>query len=331
MKNKLSEILGSLNLEKIKNDRRILIFALCLFLATALWFLDALSKDYTTTVSYPVKYVNPPQNMFLTSNPPAKFQLKVNAHGFSLLRHKLSLSSSPVILDLTTIRQEEDGFGNIVTVRTQNLISRISEQVSGEITITDIAPKVLTLIYDSLESKTVPVEANIKTDFKSQFFQKGPATFSPESVQISGPSSVLDTLQSLKTEFAEIKGIDSDVEKSLKIIQPENIDIPNKMLKTTIRIPVERFTEKKISIPVHVKNKPEGTSIKLFPAEVEISFLVGMSVYEDITASDFRAYVDYNQADYDTETLEINVESKSLYIQKLRISPQAVEFLIETD
>lgn len=329
MKNKLSEILGSLSLEKIKNDRRILIFVLCLFLATALWFLNALSKDYTTTVSYPVRYVNPPQNMFLTSNPPAKFQLQVNAYGFSLLRHKLSLSASPVILDLTTIRQEEDGFENIVTVQTQNLINRISEQVSGEITITDITPKVLTLIFDSLESKTVPVEANIKTDFKSQFFQKGPFAFSPESVQISGPASVLDTLQSLETEFAEIKGIDSDIEKTLKINHPENTDISQK--KTTLQIPVERFTEKEISVPVQVRNKPEDLNIKLFPSEVKVSFLVGMSEYENITAADFRAFVDYNEADHNTETLEINIESKPPFIQLRRISPQAVEFLIETD
>lgn len=329
MKNKLSEILGSLSLEKIKNDRRILIFVLCLFLATALWFLNALSKDYTTTVSYPVRYVNPPQNMFLTSNPPAKFQLQVNAYGFSLLRHKLSLSASPVILDLTTIRQEEDGFENIVTVQTQNLINRISEQVSGEITITDITPKVLTLIFDSLESKTVPVEANIKTDFKSQFFQKGPVAFSPESVQISGPASVLDTLQSLETEFAEIKGIDSDIEKTLKINHPENTDISQK--KTTLQIPVERFTEKEISVPVQVRNKPEDLNIKLFPSEVKVSFLVGMSEYENITAADFRAFVDYNEADHNTETLEINIESKPPFIQLRRISPQAVEFLIETD
>lgn len=329
MKNKLSEILGSLSLEKIKNDRRIFIFALCLFLATALWFLNALSKDYTTVVTYPVRFVNPPQNMFLTSNPPAKFQLKVDAHGFSLLRHKLSLSSSPIILDLTTIQQEEDGFKNIVTVQTQNLISRISNQVSSEITITDITPQVLTLIFDSLETKMVPVEVNIKTDFKSQFYQKGAIAASPESIQISGPTSVLDTIQYLKTEFTEIKGIDSDIEKKLKVNHPENTDISHE--KITMQLPVERFTEKEINLPVQVKNKPEGMNIKLFPSEVKVSFLVGMSDYENITAADFRAFVDYNEADYDTETLEVNIESKPSFIQMRRISPQVVEFLVETD
>lgn len=329
MKNKLSEILSSLSLERIKNDRRIVIFALCLFIATALWFLNSLSKDYNTTISYPVKFVNSPQNMFLTSDQPAKFQLKVNAHGFSLLRHKLSLSFSPIVLDLAAIRQEKDGNRNIVTVQTQNLISLISEQVSSEITITDISPQVLTLIFDSLETKTVPVAANIKTNFKPQFYQNDTITATPGSIQISGPASVLDTIQKLETEYIEIKDIDTDFKKTVRVTHPENTSISEEKIK--IKIPVERFTEKEISLPIQVKNKPEDTNIKLFPSEVKVAFLVGMSEYENITAADFRAFVDYNEADHDTETLEINIGSKPAFIQMLRISPQAVEFLIETD
>jgi len=267
--------------------------------------------------------------MFLTSHPPAKFQFKVDAHGFSLLRHKLALSSSPVVLDLTSIREEEDGTKNIITVPTQNLIGRISDQVSSEITITDVIPQVLTLIFDSLATKTVPVEANFLTEFKSQFYQKGAITATPESIQISGPTSTLDTIQSLKTEYTEIKNIDSDIEKTVRITHPENIKISKE--KITIQIPVERFTEKKISLPIQVKNKPEETNIKLFPSEVKVSFLVGMSDYENITAADFRVFVDYNEADYDTETLEINIETKPPFIQMLRISPNAVEFLVETE
>lgn len=329
MKNKLSKILDSLNLEKIKNDRRIVIFALCLFIATTLWFLNALSKDYSTTVTYPVKFVNPPQNMFLTSNPPTKFELKVEAHGFSLMRHKLSLSSSPVVLDLNKIRQEENGTRNIITVQTQNLISRISDQVSSEISITDITPQVLTLIFDSLETKTVPVEANIKTEFRSQFYQNGAITITPESLQISGPASVLDTIQSLKTVFSELRDINADTEKTVRVSHPENISISKE--KITIQIPVERFTEKEISVPVQVRNKPEEINVKLFPSEVNVSFLVGLSEYENITDADFSIYVDYNEADYNTETLEIKIGSKPPFIQMLRSSPQEVEFLVETE
>jgi hypothetical protein len=305
------------------------VFAVCLLIATGLWFLNSLSKDYSATVNYPVRFVNPPDELFLTSNPPSRLKLKVEAHGFSLLRHKLSLSVSPVVLDLTSIWEEQGIAQNILTIQTQNLIGRISDQVSSEITINDISPKVLTFIFDSLTVKNLPVNVNIKPQFKPQFYQNGEITTQPDSIQITGPASVLDTIQSLNTETLEIKNIDSDIERTVKIIHPKNTSIVEE--KIFVKIPVERFTEKEITVPVLVKNKPQDLNIKLFPAEVKISFLVGLSEYENITAADFKAFVDYNEADYDTETLEINIESRPSFIQMLRISPQAVEFLIETD
>jgi ABC-type uncharacterized transport system substrate-binding protein len=329
MKKKFSEIMSSLSLEKIKSDRRIFVFAVCLLIATGLWFLNALSKDYSATVNYPVRFVNPPDELFLTSNPPSRLELKVEAHGFSLLRHKLSLSVSPVVLDLTSIWEEQGTAQNILTIQTQHLIGRISDQVSSEITINDISPQVLTFIFDSMAVKNVPVNVNIKTEFKPQFYQNGEITTQPDSIQLTGPASMLDTIQSLNTEKLEIKNIDSDIERTAKILHPENTNINEE--KVFVQIPVERFTEKEITVPVQVKNKPQDLNIKLFPAQVKISFLVGLNKYENITAADFNVYVDYNEADYDTEMLEIKIESKPSFIQMLRISPQAVEFLIEID
>lgn len=329
MKKKLSEILSSLSFESIKSDRRIFVFAVCLLIATGLWFLNALSKDYTATITYPVRFVNPPDELFLTSNPPTRFEFEVDAYGFSLLRHKLSLSSSPVVLDLSSIWEEQGSSQNIMTIQTQNLIRRISDQVSSEITINEISPQVLTFIFDSLAAKNVPVKVNIKTAFKPQFYQNGAVKTQPDSIIITGPASVLDTIEALSTAKLEIKNVDTDVEKTVKILHPKNTTLQDE--KVTVNIPVERFTEKEISLPVQVRNKPEDINIKLFPAQVKVSFLVGLSEYENITAADFKAFVDYNKADNSKETLEITIESEPPFIQIQNVSPQAVEFLVETE
>lgn len=329
MNKKLSEILSSFSFESIKSDRRIFVFVVCLLIATGLWFLNALSKDYTETVAYPVRFVNPPDELFLTSNPPSKLEFEVDAYGFSLLRHKLSLSSTPIVLDLSSICEEQGGSKNIITIQTQTLIQRISDQVSSEITINSISPQVLTFIFDSLAFKNVPVKVNINTEFKPQFYQHGEITTQPDSVKITGPASILDTIEALETDNLEIKNIDTNIEKTVKILHPKNTNIQEKKVK--IKIPVERFTEKDINLPIQVKNKPEGLNIKLFPAQVKVSFLVGLSEYENITAADFKAFVDYNKADNSKETLEIIIESEPPFIQIQNVSPQAVEFLVETD
>jgi hypothetical protein len=329
MKKRLTEIVNYFNFEKLKKDRRLIVFAVCLLIATALWFLNALSKNYTTTINYPVKYTNPPEEMFLTSTPPKKFELKVEGYGFSLLRYKLILSPSPIVLNLASIHESYEGSGNIITIQSQSLIQRISQQVSNEISITEISPNVITLIFDSVATKTLPVKTNLITTFKPQFYLKNEITFQPESIKVSGPSAALDTISFLETESVNISEIDENIEKVVRVKSPLNTELSTD--KVLVKIPVEKFTEKELTIPVEIKNKPEDVSVKLFPSEVKVSFLVGMSNYESTTTNNFKITVDFNQADNSSETLDVTVDSQPQFIQSLRVSPQSVDFLVETD
>ena len=94
---------------------------------------------------------------------------------------------------------------------------------------------------------------------------------------------------------------------------------------------MEKYTEKEIKIPVVVINKPDNVNIKLFPSEVKVTCLVGLSEFEDLTANDFKAVVDFNNANGDTKNLNVKIEQKSSFIQLVRFTPESVEYLIETN
>ncbi len=329
MNKSLKNISGFFKIEKLKNDKQIVVFLVCLLIASVLWFLNALSKDYSTTVSYPVKYVNPPKNQFLANNPPDKLELDVDAHGFTLLRHKLSLSFSPIILNLANITRNQKSNSGNYSIITRNLLSRISEQVSNEITITDIHPEILEIEFDSLKTKMVPVRLNVATEFKPQFNLKTPIHSDPAEVKVTGPSIVLDTLQFLNTKFRSFTKIDIDIEKTVELILPEKITaVPQKV---DVKIEVEKFTEKELVIPVQVKNKPENTVVKLFPSEVKILFSVGLSEFDKIKTSDFEASVDFSTIQAGTENLQVTIDKKPALNQLIRYNPERVEFLVETN
>lgn len=330
MKRKLSDIIKYLQLEKLKNDKQIVAFLVCLLIATVLWFLNALSKDYTSTISYAVKYVNPPSNRFLSNTPPNKFDLKVEAHGFTLLRNKLSLSFSPIVLNLNAITRNEKSESGTYTIRTEDLMRRVSDQVSKEITISEIRPEFITLVLDSLITKKVAIKLNVKTEFKPQFYLKEPLSASPDSVKITGPATILDTIFALKTEAKTFGQLDAQTERQIGLLHPEKTNVsPEKVM---VNIPVERYTEKELKLAVEVRNKPKGVNIKLFPSDIKVSFLVGLSEFESITAADFQAYIDYETiTNSHLEDLDVKIETKSTFIQMLRISPTTVEYLIETD
>lgn len=327
MKQQFSNIAGFFKIEKLKNDKRILVFLVCLLIATVLWFLNALSQDYSTTISYPVKYVNPPKNQFLSNEPPAKLELKVNAHGFTLLRHKLNLSFSPIVLNMTNITRNMESNSGTYSIRTNTLIRRISDQVSNEITITEILPEYFQIVLDSLKTKTIPVKLDVVTEFDPQFNLKQPISSFPEDVKITGPASILDTIFSLKTERKSFRKVNTDIQKELNIIRPNKTTLSPE--KVTLKIAVERFTEKEMKIPIEVINKPENANIKLFPSEVTMLFTVGLSEFDNIKPTDFKVFADYDSIENGIEILEVTIKKKPNYIRMIRFNPSTVEFLIE--
>lgn len=329
MKKKLSKIVGYFSIEKIKNDKRIVVFLVCLLIATSLWFLNALSNDYTTTITYPVKYVNPPSNQFLSNQPPSELDLKVYAHGFTLLRNKLNFSFSPIILNLTNITQDIEPSDNGFRINTNTFLRQISDQISNEITINNIQPEVFYVVFDSLKTKLVPLQTDIKLSFKPQFNLKEPVVLNPEQIEITGPAAIIDTIFFLNTEKKNFNKLDAEVNVILEIIHPENTTI--KPEKTEVQIPVEKFTEKELVIPIKIKNNKDTLNIKLFPSEIKLAVLVGLSEFEEIDASKFEVFVDYENIKPEIKNLEVIVQSTIPNIRILRITPASVEYLIETN
>jgi YbbR domain-containing protein len=329
MKKKLKAFIDRFTLEKIKNDKRIVIFAVCLLIATVLWLMNALEKDYTATLNYPVKYVNPPEKLFLSNTPPSGFELTVEARGFTLLRYKLSFSFTPIKIDLSDASRKRTKNGQAIQIPTENLIRQISNQVSNEISISGIFPETISLVFDSINTKNIPVFPQITLDFKPQFSLQGSVTVIPDSIKVSGPSVIIDTIQFLYTQPEFFPGLDKSTKKMVPVLQPPRTELQE--TKVTLHISVEKFTEKTVTLPVRVAHQPEGSSVKLFPPQVSVSFMVGLSHYENISPSDFSAVVDYRQALEGDTILDVIIESKPRFIHSLKMLPLSVEYLIETE
>jgi len=326
MNKNFTDISDYVKVVKLRNNRRIVVFLVCLAIATALWFLNALGKDYSATVSYPVKFVNPPENQFLANNTPVKLDLKIDGQGFTILRFKM-LSFSPITIDIASITKNLESNSGTYKILSKNLMREVSEQLSNEIKITEITPEILEIVLDSLTTKKVPVELDINVDFVPQINLKAPITTIPDKVEITGPTIALEKISAVKTKVNILNKLDASIRQEIDLIHPEKTTITPE--KVTLIIEVEKYTEKELKIPIEIINKPDKTRIKLFPSEVKVLFTVGLSRFEKIKASDFGASVDYNSIVTDVNNLNITLYKKPEFIQGIRYNPEKVEFLIE--
>ncbi|WP_321343187.1 hypothetical protein [uncultured Draconibacterium sp.] len=328
MNKNIEKIISYLKIEQLRNDKRVVVFLICVLIATALWFLNALEKDYTTTISYPVRYVSPPNHQFLANVPPEKLDLKVDAHGFTLLRHKLNFSYSPIILNLTNITRNLESDNGTYLVPTNTLNRRISSQISNEISLQQVTPDIIRIVLDSLKTKSVPVRADVSIDFKSQFNLKNPVSLKPAVVKITGPASIVDTIRFLTSEKRTFKELDKTITRNIKLIHPTSTTVVP--VEALLQIEVEKYTEKQIRIPIQVINKPADVRIKLFPSEITLNCRVGLSEFDNISDADFRAMVDYATISNSESRLRVKITDKPSFVEITRFSPESVEYLIET-
>lgn len=141
--------------ENIKSNRKLVIYMFFVGLATIFWFLNALSKEYTTTVNYPVSYSDFPSKKILSNELPSRLRLTVRAYGFDLLRYKLSFFQSinfPVN-EYTNNRLEKSD-ENIIRFSTNRMTSAVAAQLSSAISVTHISPDTINFQFSSLIEKS---------------------------------------------------------------------------------------------------------------------------------------------------------------------------------
>ncbi len=315
--------------KKITLNRRVLIFFFFLLLSILFWFLTALNKEYVTSISYPVRYIRFPEDKVLVNDIPDRLELNVNASGFTLLRYQLKSRLTPIIFDVNSFspnnfRDDPSAFYILSSFAKEG----ISRQLSSEIKILDIRPDSLIFRFSERVKKVVPVNLRPNLSFAKQFMQVGPCILEPDSVTISGPKVIIDSIYAVETEELVMSGINESFDLEIKIRPINKVDLDP--VEIWLQVPVEKFTEANLKIPIEVVNLPDSLILRTFPGEVNITCQVGLSAYETLNQHLFRAVVDY--ADAGTmlgSKLQVNLVRVPDYIQSLNYTPKSVEYILE--
>ena len=314
---------------RIKNDRKLVIFLICFGIATFFWFLNALEKEYTVEISFPVRFTNLPQNKILANDLPDHFVLEVRSFGFTLLRYKLSMAFSPLVFNVNdfTGNVMENSNNSFYAIPSKQYRNRLADQVSNEFNITGIQPDTIYFRFDEVVSRKLKVVPDISYEFKKQHFLTGNIKTEPDSVNVQGPKAILDTLQLVKTVSQQYKGLEKTIQKNVLLREIKNLKFSTK--RVAITIPVEEYTEKQLLVPVSINNLPDSIHVNLFPAEVKVSFMAGLSRFSDIKPTDFKASVSYEDLQNKMDYLPVQLEKIPAYLKSVKYLPEKIEYLIE--
>ena len=148
----------------------------------------------------------------------------------------------------------------------------------------------------------------------------------PDSILVSGPSTCIDTLQYISTIPIELKKLHKNTSFQLDLVTQPNLSLQTTSIK--VELEIEQYTETKRTCPIIVTNAPDSLNIRLFPSQVQISYAVGLSQYDQIKDQDFVFSVEFPK-NSETTYLEVKATKIPSCIQNLSYSPKKIEYILE--
>lgn len=312
-----------------KYHQRLLLFLFFIFLSIIFWFISALNKTYQYEITYPIKYTKLPTDKILTGELPSELRLKVEASGMNILARKLHLNVKALKFNVESFSLQKSG-NNSFYILTKQVKEFIMEDFEN-IKILSISPDTLYFNFTNVVTRKIKVKPSIKNRdnlLAKQYALNGEISTSPDSIIVTGPMIILDTLQFIVTEPVDVDYLTDSVVKMYNLQKIEQVEFNKKKIK--VIIPVDKFTETTVSSEIETKNVPDTLDLKTFPTSVRVIYRVTLSNYDKVKPDMLKTYVDYKDIDKTISSkLKVWLIDTPDYIYGIKIVPGSVEYLIE--
>ncbi|MFS4417135.1 CdaR family protein [Maribacter sp. 2307ULW6-5] len=315
-------------IERIKvglGKRKVQVFLVFLSFSALSWFVNSLGKTYVGNSSFGIQYVNVPNAFRLAEMPKEDIQVRLETVGFQFLG--LSLRKRMLQLDLSQTSKKDSMYFLAPLVYKR----QIENQLPASIRLLDVERDTLFFDLTKIVSKWVPVVPRVSYQLAPNHTLKDGLVVYPDRVEVSGPSSEIDTIAQLQTSPLDLGTIKSDFSTSLPLAKAEGLTFttlsPNSV---TVSGRVFRFSERVLSVPITPVNVPDSLEMILVPKKVELVCQGKLEDLEAVAASSFRVLADYQLAKERTDaTTRLVLENWPTVLSHVRLQTDEAAFIIK--
>jgi len=308
-----------------RKNNKIQVFFIFLGLATILWFISKLSKDYTHTVKANTVYINLTNDKKMQNKPVNQIDMVLKTSGFNLLGY--ALFNKKIKIDLGKTHQK----GNTFYYLTNQNRSSIQEQLAPDEALLNIYPDTLFFDFGKLSSKRIPVKLNTELNYKTGYSLVNELEIEPKTILINGTQQQLNKIESIQTVKFEKKNIAKDFDFTIPLDIPKeyhNIHFSSKEIH--IKGEIEKFTEASKELTYEVINLPKDAKIETLIKTVKVRYKVSLENYDKINKTDFKIICDYKKSNTNGNTFLIpELVKKPNLVSNVKIFPNKIEFLIK--
>ena len=284
-----------------------------------IWFFKKFSKEYQEEIQMKIEIIDVPNSYIISSISNPFLNLSIKATGFQLLYYYFLQDK----IEISFQKAEYSKNKGYLEIASQ--FNNLQQQLLSDTEILTFFPSELEITYEPEFSKKVPVaypKINLDVGYSITKFN-----IVPDSILVTGSKNLLDDINDVNLNFKNELPVKSNISKKISLVK-KNKKINYNLYEVDVKLHVELFSEKKLTIPISVSNFPKDMVLKLFPSEVEITFSSTISNLKITKESDFKIGFNYDSIDKEKKTAEVKLINGPSTAKNVRIKPKDVFFLI---
>lgn len=249
---------------------------LCLLTAVVFWLFNALNKKYSTNIKFPIRFEYDEASFSPIENLPHQVNVNVNGTGWELFRDFVGFKLPELIIPLE--RPTE-----VKKIVAASLTPMLAPQL-GKLQINYIVTDTLKIQIDETDTHRFRLYADLTNiNFEKDFGRTSPVVILPDSVELSGPKSVLHNLPDSIGLTIAANQLDQNFEDDIEISVGSSYIKRNPPLANVI-FEVGAVREMKCAVKLLVKN-PQVLSSTSWPDSVACTFSVPVKRLEEFGRS----------------------------------------------
>ncbi len=298
-------------------------FGFFLFFAALVWVLVQLSKDYTQVVSIPLEYVNAPMDKSIAEEKPVSVDIRMQDKGFSILYFRWF--TPELKIDLEQAREENGHLVYSIEANREDIVRQLNidfekNRFLAEEIIIGFQPKLL---------KRLKVIPELNLSYAVGYSANEEIRLNPDSIDVSGPESIIDSLTEIHTFPIEKRDVSEDISGKIGIDTIGLEMLSFYQTQVSYALEVEKFTEGQVRVPVEVQNVPSDLNLSIFPQEVKLFYQVNLKQYDLVNPEDFSVVCDFDDITEGQDYLLAELVRKPDFVTNIRLSERKIQFIIK--
>lgn len=299
--------------------KKIITISFISFLSIVLWIFVALSQEFITTIEIPISFSELPKNYSVGSASANQVLIKLKGKGWELAKVFLGSREEFLVSTHRRIGKYKNELSDFLD---------INPWLNSNFQVLEIVPSQIEYEVEKVNSKRVRIYQNFSIEFKQGYAATSAVKITPEFVELYGPSSILQNIDSVKTELKNFQNINENFSEQFQLNDIQGVIFSIK--KCNVEFEVQKIVDKKIeSVPVELRNVPQSKDLTLFPGKVDVILRGGINKLGKITSDSIKAFVNYWKA---LKSNEGFVEPEIVlpeFVTLIAIEPKKIEYIIK--